>query len=146
MRSQSSPVVIAEDDIQEIFLSNHESQTASVSGVVFNLSTSMVGVGMMSMPMTLKVLGILPALSLILFVAFLCDISVEFLLRYTGRVGMSYAEVMNESFGRIGAVFLQICITLNNVGGLIIYLIIIGKTSPKNLSFENLEYWAFFSI
>lgn len=125
MRHQSPVMEISEDDIQEVFIPQRE--TASVSGAVFNLSTSMVGAGMMSMPMTLKVLGILPALSLILFVAFLCDISVEFLLRYTGRVGMSYAGVMKESFGTKGAVLLQICVTLNNIGGLIIYLIIIGN-------------------
>ena len=107
------------------------SASASVSGAVFNLSTSIVGAGIMSIPATLKVLGVFPAMVLILAVAVLCDISVEFLLRYTysGKI-MSYAGIMAESFGKAGATALQLSVILTNLGALIMYLIIIGNVPP----------------
>ncbi|XVF24207.1 hypothetical protein REPUB_Repub13aG0107800 [Reevesia pubescens] len=106
---------------------------ASVSGAVFNVSTSIIGAGIMSIPATLKVLGIVPAFLLIVIIAWLADISVEFLMRYT-HAGNSttYAGVMTESFGRVGSVLLQICVMLTNFGCLIIYLIIIGDVLSGN--------------
>uniref|UniRef100_A0A1D1YH12 Sodium-coupled neutral amino acid transporter 3 n=1 Tax=Anthurium amnicola TaxID=1678845 RepID=A0A1D1YH12_9ARAE len=112
---------------------------ASVPGAVFNLSTSIVGAGIMSIPATMKVLGVAPALALIAAVALLCDASVEFLLRYTGDAAgsaapVSYAGVMGESFGECGAAALQVCVVLTNVGALIMYLIIIGDVLSGNRS------------
>lgn len=102
---------------------------ASVSGAVFNLSTSIIGAGIMSIPATLKVLGAVLAVLLIFFIAFLCDVSTEFLLRYThSGQSMTYAGVMAESFGKLGSLLLQICIMITNMGCLIIYLIIIGMS------------------
>ncbi|KAF9597740.1 hypothetical protein IFM89_021227 [Coptis chinensis] len=100
-------------------------ESASVSGAVFNVSTSIIGAGIMSIPATLKVLGVVPAVILILVVAVLSDVSVDFLLRYT-KSGKSYAGVMAESFGRVGSVVLQICVMVTTLGSLTIYLIIIG--------------------
>ncbi|MCL7029152.1 hypothetical protein MKW94_029186 [Papaver nudicaule] len=100
---------------------------ASVSGAVFNVSTSIIGAGIMSIPATLKVLGVIPAILLILFIAVLSDVSVDFLLRFTSSgKSTSYAGLMGESFGRSGSVGLQICIMVTTLGTLIIYLIIIG--------------------
>ena len=114
----------------------------SVSGAVLNVSTSIIGAGIMSIPATLKVLGIVPAFLLIVVIAWLADVSVEFLMRYT-HAGNSttYAGAMKESFGRVGSVLVQICVMINNLGCLIIYLIIIGKfkferTSAINYVFE----------
>ncbi|KAL5711472.1 hypothetical protein ACHQM5_021923 [Ranunculus cassubicifolius] len=113
--------------------------TASVSGAVFNVSTSIIGAGIMSIPATLKVLGIIPAILLILFVAVLSDISVDFLLRYT-KSGKTYAGVMGESFGRVGSVALQVCVMVTNMGSLIIYLIIIGDVLSGTESNGNVHY------
>ncbi|KAK8302398.1 hypothetical protein V6Z12_D04G084400 [Gossypium hirsutum] len=105
----------------------------SVSSAVFNVSTSIIGAGIMSIPATLKVLGVIPAFMLIVIIAWLADISVEFLMRYT-HAGKSttYAGVMKESFGRIGSVLVQLCVITNNLGCLIIYLIIIGDVLSGN--------------
>ncbi|CAA6661860.1 unnamed protein product [Spirodela intermedia] len=109
--------------------------SATVSGAVFNLSTTIIGAGIMSIPATLKVLGVGPAVALILAVALLCDVSVEILLRHTNSgEAMSYASIMAESFGRAGATVAQACIVLNNVGILIMYLIIIGDVLSGNQS------------
>ncbi|KAK1284390.1 hypothetical protein QJS10_CPB21g01499 [Acorus calamus] len=76
----------------------------------------------------MKVLGVGPALCLIVAVAFLSDVSVEFLMRYTEcgpSKSYSYAGIMRESFGRLGSVGLQVCVVITNMGCLIVYLIII---------------------
>ncbi|XP_059317957.1 amino acid transporter AVT6C-like [Lycium ferocissimum] len=94
---------------------------------VFNVSTSIIGAGIMSVPATLKVLGVIPAFVLIVLVALLVDISVDFMLRFTyAGESKTYAALMNESFGKIGSVVVQISVMITNLGCLIMYLIIIG--------------------
>ncbi|XP_019158252.1 PREDICTED: putative sodium-coupled neutral amino acid transporter 7 [Ipomoea nil] len=100
---------------------------------VFNVSTSIIGAGIMSVPATLKVLGVIPAFVLTVVVAVLVDVSVDFLLRFTHAGSAStYAGLMKENFGKIGSVALQICIMITNLGCLIMYLIIIGDVLCGN--------------
>jgi amino acid permease len=109
---------------------------ASVSGAVFNLSTSIIGAGIMSIPAAMRVLGVAPALVLIAAVAFLSDVSVEFMLRYTGWAPSgppSYAGIMGDAFGRAGAAALNVFVAFTTAGTLVVYLIIIGKlASPRD--------------
>ncbi|OAY70448.1 probable sodium-coupled neutral amino acid transporter 6 [Ananas comosus] len=109
---------------------------ASVSGAVFNVSTSIVGAGIMSIPAAMRVLGVGPALALIAAVAFLSDASVEFLMRYTGwsSGAPSYAGLMGEAFGRAGAAVLNLCIAVTTAGTLIVFLIIIGDVLSGSVS------------
>ncbi|KAL6533042.1 hypothetical protein OROMI_027154 [Orobanche minor] len=110
----------------------------SLPGAVFNVSTSIIGAGIMSIPATLKVLGVVPALIMIVLIGIVVDISVEFMLRftYTGE-SRTYAGLVRESFGRLGSVAVQICVMMTNLGCLIMYLIIIGDvlsgTGPEHL-------------
>lgn len=107
-----------------------DDRRASVSGAVFNVSTSIIGAGIMSIPATLKVLGVAPALGLIAVIAWLADVSVEFLLRFTNAgQSVTYAGVMRESFGTAGSVAVQVSVMITNLGCLIIYQIIIGNES-----------------
>ncbi|XVF84084.1 hypothetical protein PTKIN_Ptkin16aG0546300 [Pterospermum kingtungense] len=113
--------------------SKKQAKHASVSGAVFNVSTSIIGAGIMSIPATLKVLGVIPAFVLIVIIAWLADISVEFLMRYThAGDSTTYAGVMRESFGKVGSVLVQVCVMMTNLGCLIIYLIIIGDVLSGN--------------
>ncbi|KAI0512032.1 hypothetical protein KFK09_012667 [Dendrobium nobile] len=109
---------------------------ASFSSAVFNISTSIVGAGIMSIPATLRVLGVIPALVIIAAVALLSDVSVEFLTRYTAAgessATGSYSGLMAKSFGFVGSAALQIFIALTNLGSLIMYLIIIGDVLSGN--------------
>ncbi|KAK1667483.1 hypothetical protein QYE76_055642 [Lolium multiflorum] len=110
-------------------LSGGHSGGASVSGAVFNLSTSIIGAGIMSIPAAMRVLGVAPALVLIAAVAFLSDVSVEFMLRYTGWAPSgppSYAGIMGDAFGRAGAAALNVFVAFTTAGTLVVYLIIIG--------------------
>ncbi|XP_010931319.1 amino acid transporter AVT6C [Elaeis guineensis] len=108
---------------------------ASVSGAVFNISTTIIGAGIMSLPAATKVLGVGPALLLIAAVAFLSNVSSEFLLRYTVPGSpCSYAGVMGESFGQVGSTAVQLCVVLATMGTLTVFLIIIGDVLSGNRS------------
>ncbi|KAH6837441.1 Transmembrane amino acid transporter family protein [Perilla frutescens var. hirtella] len=99
----------------------------SLAGAVFNVATSIIGAGIMSIPATLKVLGVIPAFVMIVLIGIVVEISVEFMLRFTySGDARTYAGLMRESFGRWGAVAVQICVMITNLGCLIMYLIIIG--------------------
>ena len=83
---------------QEPSSENHE----STSGVVFNVSTSIIGAGIMSMPAAFKVLGVIPALLIITVVAWLshslCRVPYE--VNYRRRVNnirRSYERVVRET-------------------------------------------------
>ncbi|XP_070053147.1 amino acid transporter AVT6C-like isoform X2 [Nicotiana tomentosiformis] len=93
---------------------------------VFNVSTSIIGAGIMSVPATMKVLGVIPAFLLIVLVAILVDISVDFMLRFTyAGQSTTYAGLMKENFGKTGSFAVQICVMITTLGCLIMYLIII---------------------
>ncbi|KAL9316202.1 hypothetical protein ACSQ67_017203 [Phaseolus vulgaris] len=99
----------------------------SISGAVFNISTTMIGAGIMSVPATMKVLGIVPGFAVIVLVALITDVTVEFMLRYTNSgKSTTYAGMMGESFGSIGSLAVKLCVLVTNFGILIIYLIILG--------------------
>uniref|UniRef100_A0A161XZJ6 Amino acid transporter transmembrane domain-containing protein n=1 Tax=Daucus carota subsp. sativus TaxID=79200 RepID=A0A161XZJ6_DAUCS len=120
---------------------------ASFAGSVFNLSCSIVGAGIMSLPSTFKLLGIVPGTLLVIIAAFLTEASVEMLLRFSKPgSSFSYGDVMGDAFGTSGKVLLQICIVINNIGAVIIYLIITedvisGSTSSGIHHAGILEGW-----
>ncbi|KAG6418483.1 hypothetical protein SASPL_120687 [Salvia splendens] len=107
----------------------------SISGAVFNISTGMVGAGIMSIPATFKVLGVIPSFLVILIMSYFVEVTVEFLLKYTqsGHCN-TYGELMAESFGKPGSLALQLCVVITNLGALVIYLIIIGDVLSGNES------------
>ncbi|KAJ6290532.1 hypothetical protein OIU78_026303, partial [Salix suchowensis] len=100
---------------------------ASFTGAVFNLSTTIVGAGIMALPATMKVLGLVLGVALIIFMAFLTEASIELLLRFS-RAGKSasYGGLMGDAFGKTGRILLQVAVLINNIGVLIVYMIIIG--------------------
>lgn len=124
--SESSPLLPhkqqdVEDGVHEGF------NGASFSGAVFNLSTTVVGAGIMALPATMKVLGLVFGILLIVFVCLLTDASIDILLRFSrATAATSYGGVMGDAFGKIGKMLLQICVIINNLGILIVYMIIIG--------------------
>lgn len=113
---------------------------ASLASAVFNIATTMIGAGIMSIPATFKVFSVIPALIVILIVALMGDITGEFILRYThSGKSTTYAGLMAESFGRVGSVALQICVMITSFGCLIIYLIIIGDVLTGNKSGDTIH-------
>ncbi|CAA2999271.1 amino acid transporter AVT6A-like [Olea europaea var. sylvestris] len=100
---------------------------ASFSGAVFNLSTTIVGAGIMALPATMKILGLVVGIAMIIFMAFLTEASIELLLRYSRTSkSASYAGLMGDAFGKYGRMLIQLCVIVNNIGVLVVYMIIIG--------------------
>lgn len=103
---------------------------ASFTGAVFNLSTTIVGAGIMALPATMKVMGLGLGIAMIIFMAFLTEASIDLIIRYS-RAGktVSYGGLMGDAFGSFGKILLQVCVLINNIGVLIVYMIIIGTIS-----------------
>ncbi|KAK4273762.1 hypothetical protein QN277_017096 [Acacia crassicarpa] len=102
------------------------SRDGSIPGAVFNVSTTMIGAGIMSIPATIKVLGIVPGFLVIVLVALVTDITVEFMLRYSGSdKSITYAGMVSESYGKLGSLAVKICVIITNLGVLVIYFIIL---------------------
>lgn len=100
---------------------------ASRSGAVMNLSTTIIGAGIMALPATMKVLGLALGIAAIILVAVLSEATVRILLKYSRGGGTdSYGSLMGDAFGEVGKKLLQACVVINNIGVLIIYMIIIG--------------------
>ncbi|TMX04659.1 hypothetical protein EJD97_006185 [Solanum chilense] len=120
---------------------------ASFSGAVFNLSTTIVGAGIMALPATLKQLGAIPGLIVIILAAILTEKSIEMLLRFTrASKCSSYSGLAGDAFGGFGRTLLQACIVINNLGTLVVYMIIIGDvlsgTSSDGVHYSGVtEEW-----
>ncbi|KAG4154586.1 hypothetical protein ERO13_D03G060602v2 [Gossypium hirsutum] len=100
---------------------------SGVSGAVFNLTTTIIGAGIMALPATMKVLGLVLGIFLIILIGILSEISVEMLIRFAVSCkARSYGEVVQIAMGRTARVLSEICIIVNNAGVLIVYLIIMG--------------------
>ena len=113
------------DEADDAF--HNEFNGASFPGAVFNLSTTIVGAGIVALPATMKVLGLVPGLVMIVLVAFLTDASIELLMRFSRVAGApSYGAVMGDAFGLGGRRLLQVCVVVKTVGIMIVYMIIIG--------------------
>ncbi|KAK9163600.1 hypothetical protein Syun_004502 [Stephania yunnanensis] len=96
-------------------------------GAVFNLSTTVVGAGIMALPAAAKELGLIPGVIMIVLIAVLTESSIEMVLRFgKASKASSYSGVVGDTFGGAGRTILQACIVVNNVGMLVVYMIIIG--------------------
>ena len=106
----------------------HEFNGASFSGAVFNLSMTIVGAGIMALPASIKMLGLIPGILMIVLVALLTEASIDMLVRcsHQGKI-TSYGWLMGDTFGQWGRIALQVSVVINNIGVLIVYMIIIGK-------------------
>lgn len=102
----------------------------------------------MGLPATMRIVGLFPSLFLIIFVGFLTNASIDYMLKYSNATkATTYGGLMADSFGRVGQIILQICIIINNLGLLVVYLIIIadvlsGSTSSSVHHTGVLEEWA----
>ncbi|KAL3812306.1 hypothetical protein ACJIZ3_013574 [Penstemon smallii] len=108
---------------------------ASFSGAVFNLSTTVVGAGIMALPATLKQLGTLPGLIAIVLAGMLTEKSIEMILRFSkaAKTG-SYSGLAGDAFSGAGRSLLQLGIIVNNFGMLVVYMIIIGDVLSETWS------------
>ncbi|PPR97850.1 hypothetical protein GOBAR_AA22816 [Gossypium barbadense] len=80
---------------------------SGVSSAIFNLTTTIIGAGIMALAAPMKVLGLV-------------------LGNFLDKPARSYGEVVQIAMGRTARVLSEICIIVNNAGVLIVYLIIMG--------------------
>ncbi|GAU51334.1 hypothetical protein TSUD_412810 [Trifolium subterraneum] len=126
---------------------NNNGSSASFTGSVFNLSTTIIGAGIMALPAAMKVLGLTIGIASIVFFALLSHTSLDILMRFS-RVAkaQSYGDIMGCAFGSVGRLVFQISVLVNNFGILVVYSIIIGDvlsgtTSSGSHHFGVLEGW-----
>ncbi|KQJ93774.1 amino acid transporter AVT6B [Brachypodium distachyon] len=124
MRDETTPLLPVKAEEEEGI---HEFNGASFSGAVFNLSTTIVGAGIMALPASIKMLGIIPGILMIILVALLTEASIDMLVRcsHQGKI-TSYGWLMGDTFGQWGRIALQASVVINNIGVMIVYMIIIG--------------------
>lgn len=122
-----------EDDDLEIDIENYPlvvmgpNHGSGVPGAVFNLTTTIIGAGIMALPATMKVLGMVLGIVLIILMGILSEISVELLVRFSVLCkASSYGEVVQHAMGRPARILSEICIIVNNAGVMVVYLIIMG--------------------
>ncbi|XP_059641131.1 amino acid transporter AVT6E [Cornus florida] len=107
---------------------------SGIYGAVFNLTTSIIGAGIMALPATMKVLGLILGVILIVLMGILSEISVELLVRFSVQCkASSYGEVVQSALGRTARILSEISIIVNNAGVLVVYLIIMGDVMSGSL-------------
>lgn len=107
---------------------------SGISGAVFNLTTTVIGAGIMALPATMKVLGIFLGCVLIFLMGILSEISVELLVRFSVLFkANTYGEIVQCAMGRSARILSEICIVINNAGVLVVYLIIMGDVMSGSL-------------
>uniref|UniRef100_A0A0E0CH40 Amino acid transporter transmembrane domain-containing protein n=1 Tax=Oryza meridionalis TaxID=40149 RepID=A0A0E0CH40_9ORYZ len=81
----------------------------------------------MALPASIKMLGIIPGILMIILVALLTEASIDMLVRcsHEGKI-TSYGWLMGETFGQWGRIALQASVVINNIGMMIVYMIIVG--------------------
>ncbi|KAJ4958747.1 hypothetical protein NE237_025858 [Protea cynaroides] len=128
---------VDDDDDFTFMVSDGKSSGSGIPGAVFNLATSIIGAGIMALPATMKVLGIVVGLIMIVLMGILSEISIELLVRFSVlRKAHSYGDVVQSALGRPARILCEICIIVNNAGVLVVYLIILGDVmsgSPNHI-------------
>lgn len=113
--------------------SSNNTSGSDVSGAVFNLSTTIIGAGIMALPATMRVLGLLIGFIAIIAMGVVSEVSVELLVRFSVLTrSKSYGEVVHSALGNTARIISEFCIIINNAGVLVVYLIIIGDVMSGN--------------
>ena len=91
------------------------------------LTNTIVGAGIVALPRVFASLGVVPGSFLLCAFYYLSRYTLAAMIRSASAVGVwTYDELVRSQFGAWGARSLDTAIVVNNLGGLLIYLIIIG--------------------
>ncbi|CAI5499911.1 unnamed protein product, partial [Closterium sp. Naga37s-1] len=100
---------------------------ATVSSGIFNLSTSIIGAGIMGLPATLNVLGLPLGVLLLVAMGLLTELSIEVLVNASAvRRIWTYSGLVVEDCGQRSRLVLDLAVLVNNVGMCTVYLIIVA--------------------
>ncbi|KAL4180105.1 hypothetical protein AMTRI_Chr13g90460 [Amborella trichopoda] len=100
---------------------------SGIPGAVFNLSTTVIGAGIMALPATMKVLGVPLGFAVIILMGIVSEISIEILVKFSAlKNASSYGDIIEFACGHGTRVISDLCIIIGNGGILVVYLIIMG--------------------
>lgn len=114
---------------------HHGFRGASVSSAVFNLSTTIIGAGIMGLPATVKSLGLPLAIIVLILMGVLTEISIEYLIKTaTVQQAWSYSDLVGQEFGARWRIVLDLAVVVGNLGMCIVYLIIVADVFSGTFS------------
>ena len=100
---------------------------------VFNLSSAIIGAGIMAIPNAFRVLGVLGGVLALVAMHVVTGTTVRFLVRATEASGAgTYAACAARFCGDAARVAVQLAIVLNNFGIMVVYQIIFGDVLAGN--------------
>mmetsp|Transcript_13536 Transcript_13536/g.34173 ORF Transcript_13536/g.34173 Transcript_13536/m.34173 type:complete len:485 (-) Transcript_13536:92-1546(-) len=104
----------------------HEEPVGSLVGPVVNLSCTIIGSGIIALPKSFEVLGMLLGAAVMLGVGLLSYFSIAGLVRATLKTrARSYSSVVRTFFGHSGSNVLRVTMILNCAGILIVYMVMV---------------------
>ncbi|KAJ0571402.1 putative amino acid transporter, transmembrane domain-containing protein [Helianthus annuus] len=132
-----------DEDDDDMSCDDSHRSNAGIYGAVFNLTTTVIGAGIMALPAAMKVLGLIVGISMICLIGVLAQISAELLIRFTVQCkATSYGEVVQHALGSPARILSEIFIIVNNGGVLVVYLIIMGDVMSGSARHAGvLEQW-----
>ncbi|XP_031481505.1 amino acid transporter AVT6E-like [Nymphaea colorata] len=131
---------VGDDDLDVIpLVPSDVVEGSGLPGAVFNLTTTIIGAGIMALPATMRVLGLVLGFMAIILMGILSEISIELLLKFSVIKNVSsYGEIVQVACGYSARVVSEICIIVNNAGVLIVYLIIMGDVLSGSAAHEGI--------
>ncbi|KAJ1937682.1 hypothetical protein FBU59_004680 [Linderina macrospora] len=101
--------------------------TNSINGAAFNVLNSIIGSGIICLPIALKNAGLATGILLLILVGMISQYT-TYTLVFTGKRtnAMSYSEVTRQALGVTGYRILNASLTISMLGALTTYLIIVG--------------------
>lgn len=126
-KDERTPLLPTDAEEIDPMVLGHGAENASISSSIYNLSTTIIGAGIMGLPSKMKVLGLPFGLLFLMAMGALSEYSIQVMLRCSNISKVwSYADLMTEAYGKVGRGFTRFFVIINNIGILIIYLIIIS--------------------
>lgn len=110
-------------------------ETSSISGSTFNFTNSIIGAGVIGMPLAFKESGLVVGIILLFLLTWLVDWTVGVLIKDSKLSGQkTYQGLMNFCFGKFGYIIISIFQFIFAFGGMCAYGIIVGDTISTVMS------------
>ncbi|EGD77691.1 hypothetical protein PTSG_12795 [Salpingoeca rosetta] len=116
-----------DDDQLEFPLISRDTNTTSIPSAIFNLTNTIIGAGVLSLPFAFKNTGVIIGPVLLVSVYFLVVYSCVLLVSASKACGgRSFSEIASCALGRPGIIATQISLVIATFGAATSYLVIVG--------------------
>ncbi|ORX49259.1 hypothetical protein BCR36DRAFT_412780 [Piromyces finnis] len=115
------------DELVEINIK--ETEKSSIFGSTFNFTNSIIGAGVIGMPLAMKEAGLISGITLLVLLTLLVDWTVGVLIKDSKLSGQkTYQGLMYFCYGKFGFLIISIFQFIFAYGGMCAYSIIVGDT------------------